>query len=95
MLSRAQMRLHLGNLDDARKDFNAILQHQPESTEALIGRSVLAEKSGDLTSAQQDLQKANEINPDDTEGVEIARLRMQATIAHRAEQFDEAIAACS
>lgn len=95
LLSRARLNLHLGNLDEARRDFNAVLKQDPESTEALIGRSVLAERSGELFFAEQDLQKANEINPEDTDGIEIARLLMQATIAHQNERFEDAVAACS
>lgn len=95
LLSRARIRLDLGKLDDARRDFDAILKQEPESMEALIGRSVLSEQSGDADSARDDLQKATEHSPEKSDRIEVARLLIQAAIAHRNEQFEDAVALCS
>ena len=95
LLSRAQLKLHLGKIDDAQKDFEAILKNHPEFTPALIGRSIVLDQKGEHDRSQEDLEAATRNSPEHAQAIEISQLLMKAYLAHKNEHFEAAIRASS
>ena len=55
--------LSLNEIDPAKQDFVAALEHQPENSGAYLGLGMLARRSGNLNEATQDFERSAELQP--------------------------------
>lgn len=67
-LGRAAMRAELGAHADACRDYDAVLSRAPDHYEALVGRGRARFRCGDTAGAEDDLRRANELEPDRAPG---------------------------
>ncbi len=54
---RAHLHLQLGKFVDAKRDFDRLIEINPEAPQSFIGRSVASELSGDLVTAEADREE--------------------------------------
>ncbi len=92
LFQRGHLHLTQGDYEAARRDFDAILQQQPDAPMAILGRSVAWEQAGDFDRSALDAAEAAQAAAPYAEEIELARLLMNASVAHANEQYDKAIA---
>jgi tetratricopeptide (TPR) repeat protein len=63
LTNRGFAHLSLNELDQAKRDFEAAIGHQPENSGAYLGLGMLARRSGNLQEAAQDFERSAEIQP--------------------------------
>ena len=86
-LSYAQWKENVGQVAEARKTYDDILENEPQNVRALIGRARLDQKSGLAEQAEQTLLTAIKKNPENTD-----LLHALGDFYAKEERFAEAIA---
>ena len=62
--SRAFTYMKLGEIDSAIKEYDAVLQRDPEKPYSLYGRGMAKQKKGDVVGGEADILAAKAIKPD-------------------------------
>ena len=88
---RAHVHLQLGQFSDAERDFDRLIEINPDVPLALIGRSVALELSGDVEKAEADREEARRLAPFSDEQLTASQNLLAASAASSNEQFERAI----
>lgn len=85
-VSEAEMRNNIGDLQGALTLLDRAVKAEPDNTELLYSRAMIAEKTGDLAKMESDLKQVLSINPDNASALNA----LGYTLANRTQRLDEA-----
>ncbi|WP_290537590.1 MULTISPECIES: tetratricopeptide repeat protein [Alcanivorax] len=85
-ITEAEMRSNTGNPQGALALLDRAVKAEPDNTELLYSRAMVAESIGDLTKMESDLRHVLSINPDDASALNA----LGYTLANRTQRLDEA-----
>ncbi|MBL4569865.1 MAG: tetratricopeptide repeat protein [Alcanivorax sp.] len=85
-ITEAEMRNNIGDPQGALILLDRAVKTEPDNTELLYSRAMIAEKTGDLGKLETDLQRVLSINPDDASALNA----LGYTLANRTQRLDEA-----
>lgn len=85
-VTEAEMRNNQGDPEGALVLLDKAVDAEPDNTELLYSRAMVAEKTGDLAQLESDLKRVLSINPEDASALNA----LGYTLANRTQRLDEA-----
>ncbi|MGB1922205.1 MAG: tetratricopeptide repeat protein, partial [Alcanivorax sp.] len=85
-ITEAEMRNDRGDPQGALILLDQAVEAEPDNTELLYSRAMIAEKTGDLAKLERDLRRVLSISPDDASALNA----LGYTLANRTQRLDEA-----
>ena len=85
-VTEAEMRNNIGDPQGALVLLDRAVKAEPDNTELLYSRAMIAEKTGDMAKLESDLRRVLSIKPDDASTLNA----LGYTLANRTQRLDEA-----